>query len=455
MNNLYIALLGISFVIFLVLFLLGDIRRICYSISVISPFDGIFTALFGVIGNIVTIVIIFPLFFSGGFKKISAIFWGTRYQKMIALYLLLNIPSHIVLMSKSLIFGISMYAQKIILFLLIGIIADTMRHSKNLFTPFRLLVISMSLFIAFSVYELYSGQTIIPGLKVKYSKEMLYEKKLDQHSKNAVSSTRLKGMSQTVTTNRLSMWLQVPLFLSIAMAYRNLNFRKNWVSILCVIVLIFGLIATISRAAILGFVSGMGIATLLIFSSNPKKMIASSVIVVILVISIFSITSRYYNYDMLSSRFSKDSQETDSQLRYSRWEFAIKLFLASPILGAGVGQFEPLSMIDDSEAAPDAHNAFLLMIAEQGLLVFIPFMFVLWQTLNLLLKSRISITTQYWAPFFIGAYFAVIIIDVFNSYFFERIPWFIFAFAIYIDSQLHDPIQHPTKIRPKVLFQPV
>lgn len=83
-----------------------------------------------------------------------------------------------------------------------------------------------------------------------------------------------------------------------------------------------------------------------------------------------------------------------------------------------------------------AHNGYLRVLAEAGLIGFIPMMVVtiavarrsLWRV------GEISTELEFWRPYFVAALVAQFVTNVFNDYFWERYLWVTFAFFVALES---------------------
>lgn len=241
--------LALSILIFLLLYLGKSINRLGTVFAAISPFDGIFTAFLGVAGNLITFILLIPFFIHHKTKKIYNILFGTKIQKIIALYILAGIPSHIPLIIDNPIIGFSLLAQKFALLFFIGILAYTIEKKKS-FKIYKVLAVSMTIFIFLSVFELYSGISILPKTTVNYSSDLHTKEGLEARQ---ISTLRLKGLGNTVSTNRLAVWLQVPLFFAIGWFYSRRKIKTGILPLTCALIILFGLITTISRSGQIGF----------------------------------------------------------------------------------------------------------------------------------------------------------------------------------------------------------
>jgi O-antigen ligase len=95
----------------------------------------------------------------------------------------------------------------------------------------------------------------------------------------------------------------------------------------------------------------------------------------------------------LRERFSFSTISTDPsvQLRFDIWRSSFQAFLENPAFGSGPGNFrittDPIpGALEKTVTWSEAHNIFLQMAAERGLLGLSAFLFLIWRILRLLLS---------------------------------------------------------------------
>jgi hypothetical protein len=435
LGNLNGLLLALALGILLYISLLKKPWRTSLLIAIVSPFDGLFTFLFGLAGNLVTPAILAPFLVTKGFSGAKQIFFATRTQKLIILILLFSLPSHIQIIFENPIFGLSLLAQKISLLIIVGAMAYIMATQKKTALVFKTLIVSMTIYVAFSLAEFAFAFEILPKSHNIYQHDLIRGSDLEIDNQKLLGFSRLKGMSDTLTTNRLGMWLQLPLFLSFAWFFGGKRQLRNWPAMICMIILGCGLMATISRSSIMGTIIGLFVAGLHLFIKRPRQIMIALFVLVILLGTTFGLTSKYYNYDLIAHRFSNKSQNTDSKLRFARWQIAMQIFKSSPIFGIGINQYLVFAKNAGIKYSADAHNGFLLILSEQGLLIFIPFIILLVFMFQTLWRASRNFSDKYqiWSAFVLGSLCAQIVINLFNSYFWERMFWLTISYVIFYE----------------------
>ena len=108
----------------------------------------------------------------------------------------------------------------------------------------------------------------------------------------------------------------------------------------------------------------------------------------------------------------------------------LRLFASSPIWGVGYGIVETAD-VRVTFGAQDPHNAYIRIMAFYGMLgvgVFAYFFFMLFRALTLRVDA-VDPIYAYWRPFFVGSAFAILVVNLFNSYIFDRNLYVAVAFA--------------------------
>lgn len=158
--------------------------------------------------------------------------------------------------------------------------------------------------------------------------------------------------------------------------------RRAWLLYLCALVILVGLILSLSRA----FVVGAGIAFLLeaVIRKKWKMVMAATGIGVVLLVSIGGV---------LLNRLELGKEDPSAiynvEVRLALWARAVQYIKTSPILGIGFSRFDddpdtfsgipgvvafknvsgPIQTVDgDAEWSMEAHNNYLQILAEEGVL---------------------------------------------------------------------------------------
>lgn len=155
-----------------------------------------------------------------------------------------------------------------------------------------------------------------------------------------------------------------------------------WTSI-CASILCFGIVMaifiTVSRGGFLGLIA---IALLILkeFKSQRKKIILS-----LLALGLFSLLFiSDYQIDRLSTIFaSAEERDESSQSRIRFWGLALRLFEEHPLIGVGFNNFIYYSgyMLEEKPYGMPGHvthNTWFEILSGGGLLVFVPFVFLLY-----------------------------------------------------------------------------
>ena len=169
--------------------------------------------------------------------------------------------------------------------------------------------------------------------------------------------------------------------------------RSNIYKVL-IIFLCTGMLFTGSRGALISFTAGFGI---LLFLEMKKRESRKPVlgIVVIAVITVI-IALRIIPEHLLTSRFSQtsilgiDELERGSHNRYTIWLHALGLFMKSPIIGYGSGNFFSAIATVYKECA--SHNMYILLLVEEGLVGLLIFGCGLFGIFKQLYKKALFVT---------------------------------------------------------------
>lgn len=151
------------------------------------------------------------------------------------------------------------------------------------------------------------------------------------------------------------------------------------------------LLQTSSRGAVLGFLIALlvfaGFLIFYNFDSKKMKYIATIILIVIILITPFLMPDRLVNkFSNLRNVYEHNSLKT----RIVMWESSLYMIKTNPILGVGVGNYQPhyLDYIDNistedltagSRKHDHPHNMFLFIAAEQGipsLIIFLIMIFI-------------------------------------------------------------------------------
>ncbi len=152
-----------------------------------------------------------------------------------------------------------------------------------------------------------------------------------------------------------------------------------------ILILIFAVILTGSRMALLSFI--VAAFLIFIFKFKIKGLIYSAILLVfVIIILIFSgIGDRFAEIFM-----GLTNPETSHGWRFVLWKAAFQLFKDYPIFGIGDGAFEPLvlQIVTKSDfATGHAHNGFIHLLVTYGIVGFITFCYFFGKMIIDLLKN--------------------------------------------------------------------
>lgn len=133
----------------------------------------------------------------------------------------------------------------------------------------------------------------------------------------------------------------------------------------------FGIVGTTSRGAFLA----AGILMAYVWLKTPKKMI-SGFIILIAAIGILSFMPEKYFEKM--NTIKTYEEDASAMGRINAWMFALNLAMDRPVSGGGFGSFQPhlfYLYAPDPEDFHDAHSIYFEVLAEQGYVGLIFFLF--------------------------------------------------------------------------------
>ena len=181
--------------------------------------------------------------------------------------------------------------------------------------------------------------------------------------------------------NDFGTFLLIIFFSSIAMFnYINKKYIKN-ILIILIFLVIVNIGFTYSRGTWLAFF--ISCVILALFYPNKKIKIIICIILSFFIIGIFIIPT-------LNERFLFLLQKNADTGRFTKWEACISMFKDSPLNGLGLGLY--MDVLDDytSKGGRYAHNCYLQILAETGLLGIIPFLIFIITVITKSIKSLIK-----------------------------------------------------------------
>jgi len=171
-----------------------------------------------------------------------------------------------------------------------------------------------------------------------------------------------KGITDTYDTNDIAMVLDcsLPILFYFMISCRGI--KKNILSI-CVVLLAITVIKTASRGGMLGLIAFGGY--LLLHSRSRVKYFVTSVVGIIFIVTFAPQETK----ERFSSMINPQT-EYDQSLgaRTQIWESGVKLFMKSPVLGVGFGNYAVADGgMKESGSWDTAHNSLLLVAVELGI----------------------------------------------------------------------------------------
>jgi O-antigen ligase len=192
---------------------------------------------------------------------------------------------------------------------------------------------------------------------------------------NVVRGDRLTGAVGGIYGNPNDIALNMVVFLPFALAavFKPGPAPRRVVAALCAGVMMITIVLTKSRGGFLGL--GVMLVALVIASVRLRPAIAVAAVVTMLA-AVPIAPASFWN--RMVSIFDQDMDETGSrQARIDLMNEAVRVFVANPVFGVGLGQFVNYDPTGRKEAWNVTHNATLQVAAELGVLGLIPFFFLI------------------------------------------------------------------------------
>ena len=402
-------------------------------LGAITPFDAIPFALFGTAGNLITYVpiVIFLIRLNPGYW--GQAFLGTRIQQLAAFFVVALLASHAVMVVEQGLDQIFEWLRKVTLFLLMGVFAWSLRDPKHLVLFVRVSVTSMAIFVAFSALDFYFGIQIMP---VKAGR--LETAALDtQFETYLATNWRFTGPGFPV--NRFSNYLLLVIFLGVGWVMSTKTTLERAFAAGFTGVLIIGELLTVTRSGILGMVVGFVVLLPLGFRFRVAQVVGLALVGGAIGIVGYYVLGLTSGDEVIAQRF-EFSHLIDSTIgRFERIHAALAIWSQSPFVGSGWNSFHSYSWKYISGGGLGAHNGYMNVLAECGLLGFIPLMVL---TVTVVRRSLVSVrgaseAHEFWRVYFLCGLIAQFVTNVFNDYLWERYLWLCFAFCVVLEHLYH------------------
>ena len=393
-------------------------------LSFTTPFDALFSGLFGFYGNTATYLPLLAILLSTSPTMWVTVFFGSRIQQFVFFFILMLAISHFIMFTVFPEAAVVEYVRKLTLFMVVGIWAWGMQSADQLFKLNRVLVISTAAYTLISMADFYLGVGALPGAEATADASGVFGETLAETS----SSHTLRYRGGGLPINRTANWLIVPSFVAFGWFMLMEKGRSRMVGLICAIICVTGLFATVGRSAILGTVVGFVVLMFVGVGLRPKKMLGTSVAVA--AIGVIGITFMWQIgfLDLLESRFVGDGSVNAAGRRLGVYQAALQIWMSSPVIGVGDSMmpFHPLYI------GNTAHNSFLGILAEAGLIGFFPyFALTVMFVLRFLRKSAyVDPAFDAWRPYFFAGFVASMTQNMFNEYTWERLIWYTVCYLI-------------------------
>ena len=446
-----------------------------YILMIQAAFQGVIIAHWGIIGNILTLVIcclfLLSIYFQNrNTKELTYSVFGTRTQRLAALFVLSLV--------LTMIWGNHSYSaflslgQKITFLLIMAVVIATIRRKETL-TPFAW-VISGSVVLLFimMLIEYYSG------VDLTMLDEQWYVPRDFCQGINHVRMAHLT-IDNLYGTNRLAFYAILPVASGMALIQTSARILPKLLAAILVSIVIFWVILSGSRSGTVAVL--ITYVTFVLINTRSWKTathyaIASSAILGMVFLLLWllpaGVTSleRIVKNDSLSRMLSahalniglcnKDATTTAKpvlakvpekvittrnnykrgltidEARTRNWKIALEIFQQNPVGGSGfrTSTNEVLARIPDTKVT-DLHSGYLTILSESGLLGTIPLAALLAYTLVMLFRHapEISGETIIWKAAFCSALTGMLAANLTASYLFERHLWVVLAFAAVIE----------------------
>ena len=398
-----------------------------------TPFDAIPFIIFGVMGNLITYVplLIFLIKVNPGYW--GQVFIGTRIQQIAALWIITLLVSHAVTIVEYGIGEIFEWLRKVTLFLLMAIFAFYMRNPKHLPLLLKVMVASMAALCVLSMLDFYLGVQLMPvksGALEGAALEQEYQTYL-------ATNWRFSGAGFPV--NRFSNYLLLVIFIGVGWFMSVRSLFQRLVAIACTGLLVLSELLTVTRSGIGGMVVGMLFMLPLAFRFRPQQVLGLILVGGLMAVGLWYALSLTSGAEVLFQRFDPAHVADSTGGRMMRIVAAFKVWADAPFFGVGWGAFKQYSAQYIPTGGKGAHNGYTNVLAETGLLGFIPMVALLIVVFRRLLTSvrELSPELEFWRPYFFCGLVAQLFTNVFNDYLWERYLWVTFAFAIVLEQCYH------------------
>jgi O-antigen ligase len=386
------------------------------------PFDAIFYALFGQLGNSLTVIFLVIFLVRTSPQLWPRVWIGTRIQLAIVVLALSLFVAHawaVPTLGKYMIFE---YVRKLVRFGMVGVFVWSMREPRFFALCLKVLVITMSVYTVLAAGDYYLGIQILPTSASEWGGAGALAQGVGEETawKFRFSPPGIGDPNCFANT------LLLPIFCSLAWFLSNDKAAYRAIALGCCLILVVAILLTVSRSGIAAAAIGGVVLLPTVFRVNPVQVILIVVVGVLLPVIGWLVLMQLGLDDALFTRFGSGSIEASGGGRIALMRLALELFAHNPIIGLGEGIFSL-----HSPRGKIVHNAYLGALVETGLLGFIPLATVLWLAFRQLLRkhSHIPPEVEYWRPFLLAAMLAGLLQNNLNDFLYDRPMWFLVAIA--------------------------
>jgi len=385
-------------------------------------FDAIFFALFGQLGNAVTVVLLVIFLVRTPPGVWSTVWLGTRIQLVIAVFALALFVPHVMAIPMYGKYMMFEYLRKFVRFGMVGIFVWSMREPRFFALCLKVLVITMTAYTILAAGDYYFGIQILPMSASEFGGAGA----LAQDVGEATAWKFRFSPPGIGDPNCFANVLLLPIFCSLAWFLSKDRAVYRAIALGCCLILVVSILLTVSRSGIAAAAIGALVLLPTVFRVNPVQVVLIAIVGALLPLIGWLVLMQLGLDDALFTRFGSGAIEASGSGRITLLRVALELFARNPIIGLGEGVF-----MLHSPGGKVVHNAYVSVLVETGLLGFIPLAIIIWLAFRRLVRkhSNIPPEVEYWRPFLLAAMVAVFLQNNLNDFLFDRTFWFLIAIA--------------------------
>lgn len=142
---------------------------------------------------------------------------------------------------------------------------------------------------------------------------------------------------------------------------------------ICFFFIIFGLYGTVSRGGLITLTFSL----ILIYTKNIKNIVATCLVAMLFTGFFYFAKDLYMSRETVTTTMTgKTYLDSSSRKRIELITTALKIWEQNPVWGIGMGNFET-AIIDGKKVTRNAHNAYLQILAEMGIVGLCAFLYLL------------------------------------------------------------------------------